>query len=275
MADKQLGVRISEKTMEQLEARVKTINATTPEASVTVSSVVRYAIQQYTDSLQKNYVEPTLTLPFANDAAWNEQQSEMHVHYTQAELTKLREGLALIAGVLQAKEDVAPRHAAHWEALLKRVQKSIMELALENTISMYEDDYVKNNMYFRCPMCFTINPTSFQIEFDEECCSNCGEIFPVVSTTGDEVNVLKLWEDGEEVWHYSHKGMPLTENEKVHYCKTKEQYDVLSAVEAENYHGCDGCGNYYKRKTGLCRYDMEQERHICKECRAIILENVR
>jgi NH3-dependent NAD+ synthetase len=56
MADKQLGVRVSEKIASKLDVIVEKINKEVPEANISVSAILRFAITEYVKKSEEENV---------------------------------------------------------------------------------------------------------------------------------------------------------------------------------------------------------------------------
>ena len=219
MADKQLGVRIPEKVMEQLERRVQEVNEMTPEASVTVSSVVRFAIQRYTEQLERADFEQTLTLPFADHLDSVERmellaygiigdESEL-VTFSNEELADIAKGLELISGVMSKKKNVSRRVAKEW----RKIALKAGELDGLRQLHPVEEEQFHaplSTLTYKCPRCYKVYEAVYPYLPDEVTCPNCQDDLIVEGATNSKLIVKKHWAEYNELWEPGEYPEPAT-----------------------------------------------------------------
>lgn len=300
MADKPLAVRIPEDIMKVLESRVEEINCLMPEASVTVSSIVRYAIGEYTDRLKKNEIQTELVFPFANELDGYSRQSFVEqgiidsqdelVVYNEYELGQLGQGLEMILNVWRNKQNVSSQKLRNWEDLYKNLTREYAQVQLarlnqeqldaqskaqlehmQSEVSLLDDDDDDDGIQYsyECPVCCETFYENFKEVPDTVYCHDCKEEFEAYegySKYENQLILVKEWTEENEKWEIFQRANGLNRKDEEAEID-RSTYEELTEEEQKNYRECDVCGNIYEKYTGVCRLDESSGLYECKSCR--------
>lgn len=141
MSEKPITIRLTAEQTEILKGRVQQINDLTPEASVSVNSIVKYCVDSYLRKLNRETIETQLTFPFCSKNGYyiDEYIAELNNPYfseeekvfystekyenDQSDIGVLEDAFASIVGVMEKYNNISPNTLKEWHTILGEIRQ--------------------------------------------------------------------------------------------------------------------------------------------------------